>query len=132
MKTYLQSIAKYEQTIQEALIQEAPHTVFKNVPPEFEYLLNGITDLGFENLGLNEVQFRDIMFGYSGEGVAIPGTQLKMRANGTFNGIIEPISPGEKLPTLPDNWQEAVLVVGYDNKVIHAGSLVRKEQLPPE
>ena len=130
MKTYLQSIAKYERTIQEALITEAPHTVFKSIPPEFEYLSKGITDLGFENLGLNEAQFKEIMLGFSGRGVAIPGTQFKMRANGSFNGVIEPTSPTEELPTLPDYWQEGVLVVDYDNNVIYAGSRVRKDQLP--
>lgn len=130
MRTYLQSIKTYPEVVQEALIREAPHTIFGNTPGSLEVLGKGIVDLGFENLGLSEDRFKEIMLGFSGKGVIIPGTDLKMRAGSSFQGTIEPRGRDD-LPVLPENWLDAVLVIDPDSgEVLYAGSLVRKDQLP--
>lgn len=132
MRTYLQSLKKYPNVVQEALIHEAPHTMFTEVPGEYSVLTQGIVDLGFENLGLDESRFKEVMLGFSGKGVIIPGTNLKMRAGSSFRGLIEPRGRDD-LPVLPDNWMEAVLVIDRETgEIIHAGSLVRADQRGPE
>lgn len=129
MRTYLHSIKKHSEIVQEALIREAPHTIFSKAPDGLEVLTKGIVDLGFENLGLDEERFKEVMLGFSGRGVIIPGTDLKMRAGSSFQGLIEPRGKDD-LPVLPENWVEAVLVIDRETgEVIHAGSLVRKDQL---
>ena len=130
MRTYLHSLKSYPESIQEALIQEAPHTRFTSAPSGLEFLTKGIVDLGFENLGLNEREFKETMLGFSGLGVIIPGTGgLKIRADGMFRAVVEK-NGRQKLPILPENWKEAVIVLNPDtNQVVHAGALVRKDQL---
>lgn len=126
--TYLHSIRQHPQSIQEALISEAPHTKINAAPPGLEYLTQGIVDFGFENLGLPEAEFKRVMLGFSGQGVMLTGHDMIVRAVGTFGAVIE--RPGRaKYPLLPENWEEAVLVIDTESgEIIHAGSLVRADQ----
>lgn len=130
MKTYLQSIKSYPLSIQEALIQEAPHTKIRVAPQELDYLTKGIVDFGFENLGLSEKEFKIVMLGFSQHGVGLTGFDgLKVRADGTFGAVIERIGRGT-VPMLPENWQDAVIVIDPDtNQIVHAGALVRSDQM---
>ncbi len=131
MRTYLQSLKLYPQSIQEALIQEAPHTRFPVAPKGLEFLTKGIVDLGFENLGLDEREFKRIMLGFSSLGVIIPNSGgLKIRADGMFQAVVEQNGRQRGLPILPDNWKDAIIVIDPGtNEIIHAGVLVRKDQL---
>jgi hypothetical protein len=131
MMNYFTSLQSYPVVIQEALINEAPHTRFINIPEELDFLRKGIVDLGFENLGLDEKAFKEIMNAFVRGGVKIPGTPWKMRADDLFKSTIERVGQNEILPTLPDYWAEAVMTVDIDtNKVLYAGSRVRQNQLP--
>ena len=119
----------YPEVVQEALIKEAPHTTVNNAPQELDYLTKGVVDFGFENLNLNESQYKEIMLGFSGDGVVLTGFNLIIRANFSFGASIEkPRKNLKEYPQLPENWQEAVLVMSLDDKIIYAGDLVRKNQ----
>lgn len=130
--TYYDKIKHFEVPILEMLISEAPHTSFNNVPPEFKFLTGGLVDLGFENIP-DKALSKEIYISFTKNGVAIPGTQLKMRAEFGMKANIEPTKPNESLPTLPDDWMEFVHVIDPNSgKTIHKGSKLGAHQFSTE
>ncbi len=126
--TYLDKIKHFAEPIIEMLVTEAPHTSFGSVPPELNFLKGGSVDLGFENIPDKELA-RTIYRAFSGTGVAIPGTQYKMRAEFGMVANIETIKPDEQLPTLPEDWMEYVHVIDVNSqKSLYQGSKLGTHQ----
>lgn len=128
---YSEKIQHLPEHIRESIIREAPHTRVQGpLPPELAFLGGGpeFVDLGFENLGLPEIEKRVLYDAFVGHGVAVPGTNYKLRYTKTGITVVEPTTAGEELVTLPDFWAEAVLVVGENNRPSYVGKRVRPEQ----
>lgn len=128
---YFEKIKSLPNDIMEDVIREAPHTrIVGPLPPALSFLGGGteFVDLGFENLRLSPAEKDKIRFAFVNSGVAIPGSDLKLRYARTGVTVIEPIAPGEAIITLPDDWMEAVMVIGNDNKPSYVGKLVRPDQ----
>ena len=112
--------------VHQTLIEGPPATFLGQISPGLEFLFNGNTDLGFENLGLSNDEYARLALAFwRGSGVAIPGTNLKMRQLEAFQATIAPADGTE--PTLPDYWKKAVLVARSDNKLTWVGHLVRDD-----
>jgi hypothetical protein len=123
---YYNSLQHHSKPVKEALISEAPHTSFKNVPDEFAFFRGKSVDLGFESLGLDEQAFRNIMLGFIKNGIRIPGTNYRIRADNTLKSTFELVGPDTEIPVLPEHWLDAVLIMGDGNEVVHAGDAARK------
>lgn len=111
------------------LTKMADWAEFRQAPPELAFLL-GDVDLGFENLGLNAQQQRALIAAFQGDGVAVPGTALKLRKlPNTSVAVVEPATGQE--PILPDNWKQGVYTLA-GNVFTYVGKKVRRhDQLPP-
>ena len=130
-KIYRDVIAHLPGPIREEIVKESPHTRFVGpLPSELEFLggtERHYVDLGFENLGLSEAERNAIYSAFSGHGVAIPGTNYKLRYANAGLAVVEAVEPGEELVSLPDYWAEAVLVFdGFEPSYV--GKLVRPNQ----
>lgn len=126
--TYYDKIKHFEEPILEMLLTEAPHTTFGTVPPELNFLKGGIVDLGFENIPNKELA-RTIYRAFTQNGVAIPGTKYKMRAEFGMIANIEQIKPNEELPILPEDWMEFVHVIDvHTHKPIYVGNKLGTHQ----
>jgi len=88
-------------------------------------------DLGFENLGIPKQEQNKIGQGYAGGGVILPNTGYKFRLSAGLQTIIEPLGPEdlETLPSMPEDWKEAVLTLNSSYEPVHIGSKVRPDQL---
>jgi len=129
---YYDKIKHFPQPILEMLISEAPHTSFNNVPEQFKFLTGGLVDLGFENIPDKNLA-HDIYLSFTKNGVIIPGTQYKMRAEFGMKANIELVSPKESLPVLPNDWLEFVHVIDPSSgKTIHKGSKLGVHQYATE
>jgi hypothetical protein len=107
----------------------APHAEFLHVPTELLFL-QGDVDLGFENLGLPPPQQQILKVAFESDGVAVPGTILKLRRlpNSTV-GVVE-FATGQE-PALPPDWKKAVYTLA-GNVFTYVGKKVRRnDQLPP-
>lgn len=127
-RIYLESIAHLPEHTREFLVREAPHTRIKEVPEPSLNFLQGIVDLGFENLGLNQADRNALGKAFCGNGVRIPGTTYKLRYHGYLNyTLVEPAS-GDELQ-LPTNWRQSVLVMDNDDQLNWIGKRVRPDQI---
>jgi hypothetical protein len=126
-KTWLESVSQFKGKILETMINEQPHTVFRNqLPSELAILHGSFVDLGFENLSLPDDEFNAIARAFVGNGVAIPGTKLRLRTLTSIDSTVEPADGSE--PMLPTYWKQGVLVLGFDNKLTWVGKRVRADQ----
>ena len=132
-QVYSDRIAKLPQHIQESIMKEAPHTRINGaIPDEWSFLNGAFVDLGFENYMLPQAAKQTIYKGFISDGVAIPNSVYKLRYTRTGVTTIEKRVDGykvEDLPLLPDDWFEAILVLGDNNEIIYQGSLVRPDQV---
>ena len=127
MKSYFETL-KSNPLIIEELILESPHTRFLDVPEEFEFLRNSIVDLGFENLSLDESEYKRLMLSFVKDGLKIPNTKYKIRATSGLKSVIE-INDNQDLLELPENWKEAIYTMDLNtDEIKYSGSLVRKDQ----
>ncbi len=101
----------------------APHAQFQQVPPVLSFL-NGHVDLGFENLGLPPQQWKALEAAFKSVGVAVPGTQFRLRypLNAEF-AVVEPATGQE--PVLPPNWKRALYTIS-GNDFAYIGKSVRR------
>jgi len=134
-KIYSKTIAHLPESIREEVIKEAPHTRFIGfLPPELEFLggtERHIVDLGFEDLGLPESERKAIFIAFTKNGVAIPGTNYKIRVANAGLSVVELIEPGEELVVLPDHWKDAVMVMdGFE--IAYVGKLSRHNPNNPQ
>ncbi len=120
---------RLEDLILEQKLLEAPHVHFnkKGIPSGLSFLIGSFVDLGFENLGLDKVDYNEISKAFINRGLIIPGTTYQMRKNTNGFAFIEPISTATV--KLPANWADAVMVIGADDEITYAGKLVRSEQV---
>ena len=129
-KLYSESIQSLPDTLKETILKEAPHTRIEGeIPPEWSFLQGSFIDLGFENLQVSQAIKRQILNSFIGNGVAVPNSSYKLRYTRTGITVIEKISSNERLVLLPDDWFEAILVLGDNNEVTYRGSLVRPDQV---
>lgn len=120
-KIWLEAIYNLPSSLHEDLLNEAPHTqIVGAIPSEYSFL-NGLVDFGFENIPNS----RPIFLAFSGTGVRIPNTNLKLRHVRPFETVFEP-SDGSEIE-LPENWKQAVLVID-GNTPSWVGKLVRPDQ----
>ncbi|MHA2401465.1 MAG: hypothetical protein ACYSYU_00110 [Planctomycetota bacterium] len=129
-QVYSDRIAKLPQYIQESIMKEAPHTRIDGaIPDEWSFLNGAFVDLGFENYMLPQAAKQTIYKGFISDGVAIPNSAYKLRYTRTGVTTIEKRGADENLALLPDDWFEAILVLGDNNEIIYQGSLVRPDQV---
>lgn len=129
-RLYSESIQNLPDTLKETILKEAPHTRIEGeIPPEWSFLQGSFIDLGFENYMLPQAAKHTIYKSFISDGVAIPNSAYKLRYNRTGVTTIEKISADERLALLPDDWFEAILVLGDNNKVTYRGSRVRPDQV---
>ena len=97
--TYFDKISHHDEQVLEMLIREAPHTRFIEIKPGFDFLKGVLVDLGFENYEskLGSVIYKE----FTKNGVGIPNTPYKMRAEWGTAAIIEPRVTDEKIVELP-------------------------------
>jgi hypothetical protein len=125
-KLYTESIAHLEPLVREALIREAPRTSFvSEIPEEFNILKAGFVDLNFETYHLPKELRDEIGLAFSSEGVAVPGTQWKLRQGSNGMGRIEPATGNEVM--LPENWRRFVISANQ-GVLLWIGRSVRPEQ----
>jgi hypothetical protein len=123
---YEDKIKDLSKEIKEEIIKEAPHTQIVGVIPDsLSFLRGAFVDLGFENLQISKENKAAIHKAFIGNGVSIPGTNLKFRNTGIGVTVIE---PDDGTISLPHDWFEAVLVLDGD-KVSYAGKHVRPDQI---
>lgn len=130
-RTWLEAVdgRGFDEWTQEKLIKEAPHTRFGgSLPPELSFLSGSFADLGFENLGLSPDEHRALYRAFSGNGVSVPGTHLKLRHPAPGQSGVEPQNGSEE-GELPGNWKQAVFVMNNDDQFTWVGKLVRPEQV---
>lgn len=128
-KTWLEAIEsnRFDEWTREQLINEMPHTHFVGpLPRELEFL-QGLVDLGFENLGLPDEAFREIMMAFGGKGVRVPGTTYRLRHARPMQSAVEPADGTE--PVLPKDWKQAVFVMDANDKFTWIGKRVRPDQI---
>jgi hypothetical protein len=129
VKTWLESVEAnhFDEWTKERMITETPHTSFAGYLPDVLAFLQGkIVDLGFKNLGLSSADQRKILLAFGGNGVCIPGTQLRMRFVNHF-AEVEPMD-GTETATLPTWWKEGVLVLDDQFVPSWVGKRVRPDQ----
>lgn len=130
-KTWLEYIENqgFDESTQHNLIQEAPHTRFgKNLPSSLSFLNGSWVDMGFENLGLDPEKYKALYRAFSGTGVMIPGTNLKLRHAAPGQSGVETQDGTEEI-SLPDNWKQAIFVMDNDDRFTWVGKLVRPIQV---
>jgi len=114
----------FDESTRQMLITEAQRTRFTgDVPGVFEFLGGGFVDLGFENLGLPAKELDAVRLAFVGTGVMVPGTGYRLRHLRPGYSVVEPVD-GSEAATLPDQWTEAVLVLGHDEKYIWIGKRI--------
>ncbi len=113
-QAYAEQIKGMPPTVQESLIQEAPRALIREpIPSELSFLF-GFTDLGFKYLGLTDKELHEILLAYTGVGVIVPKTNLRLRFEYPF-ARFQPLD-GTETKTLPDNWLEGVIAHGKQNE----------------
>jgi hypothetical protein len=125
-KTYLESIAHFEESVREYMIAYAPtHTRIPETPEELRWL-RGWVDLGFKNLGLNSEGLNDVLRAFVHKGVAIPHSPWKLRYAGVkATTVVEP-STGYEEATLPEHWKQAVWVADTTDRPTWIGKRSNK------
>ena len=127
-KTYLESIGHFSELVREGLITWSTRTRFPQVPGELSFLRPGMVDLGFENLGLSEADHKALLLALCGDGVAVPGTQDKLRYTGMATStVVEPATGTE--PPLPAHWKQGLYVVDPQGRLTWIGKRVRPDQV---
>lgn len=130
---YTESIKDMPEAIQEALVNEAPHTRFEKstIPTSLKFLSGAFVDLGFENLGLSVSDFSRIMRAFSGHGVRLPSPNAQLRIRHSRQGLaVVELADGSEEVSLPSHWAEGVLSIDVDDELLWVGKRVRREQLP--
>lgn len=130
-RLYTETIKRFEPEIQEDLLREMPHTRFGyKVPAELSMLAGSWADLNFESLGLPREEQAMLLRAFGGEGVRIPGSDLKLRFSGVL-GLTEIETADGSEPVLPEHWLEVVYIVDGDD-LTYFGKRLRPEQLPSD
>jgi hypothetical protein len=125
-KTWLDAIEAngFDGRTRQMLVTEAQRTRFPGeLPGVFQFLGGGFVDLGFENLGLPEEELDAVRLAFVGTGVMVPRTGYRLRHLRPGYSVVEPVD-GSEAVTLPDQWTEAVLVLGHDEKYTWIGKRV--------
>jgi hypothetical protein len=127
-KTWLEAVDNLEAGFRKPmLIEAAAHTSFQApLPPELAFLDGRFVDLGFENLGLGQAKFNDLLRAFSGTGVVVPHTTWRLRF-AYPSAVVEP-ADGSEQETLPYWWKEAVLVTDNQFVPTWVGKRVRADQ----
>ncbi|MBX9677484.1 MAG: hypothetical protein K2X38_01890 [Gemmataceae bacterium] len=128
-KTWLDRLEanRFDEWTKARMIEEMPYTYFPGyLPLALAFLQGRFVDLGFENLGLAEPEYRALLLGFGGTGVCIPGTSFRMRF-AYPHAVVEPIDGSERA-TLPASWKEGVLVVNDQGTPTWIGKKVRPDQ----
>lgn len=127
-KLYSEQIGHLDQSIQEAIIREAPHCQIAGMGSIFK-VVGDFVDLGFENLGLSTDDTRKLYKAFIGEGVIIPSPKpvYKLRYLRTGTCAIE-LSDGTEEVTFPEHWKQAVLILN-GSVPVWIGKLVRPDQI---
>jgi hypothetical protein len=129
-KTWLEAIEKLEPYSAESVIREAPHTHFVgDLPPGFEFLRGAYIDLGYENLGTPPAEVDALNKALLGTGLAVAGTQFRIRTEKGGHTIVEP-ADGSEIACLPPDWKQAVYAFDIGNdKYTWIGKKVRLDQI---
>jgi hypothetical protein len=128
-KTWLEAIEKLEPYSAESVIREAPHTHFVgDLPPGFEFLRGAYIDLGYENLGTPPAEVDALNKALLGTGLAVAGTQFRIRTEKGGHTIVEP-ADGSEIACLPPDWKQAVYVIDNNDKYAWIGKKVRPDQV---
>jgi hypothetical protein len=107
----------------------APHAEFRQVPAGLSFL-HGDVDLGFENLKLAPQQQNALRAAFEGDGVAVPGTDQKLRRLSASSVAVVELASGKE-PALPAHWKRGVYTL-VGNVYAYVGKDVRRnDQLPP-
>ena len=135
---WLESIEQHPPAIQDWLLKETARTRIMNeapyeeltieLPADYKFLGGPgcFTDLGFENLGLDqEAQFA-ILRAFNGDGVRIPGSPYCLRHARPGFTYIE--AGADISVSLPDHWRECVLVT-RGNDLVFVGKRVGSRQI---
>jgi hypothetical protein len=126
-KTWLESVEKLEGGYRKPMLMEAAaHTSFQPpLPSELSFLAGRFVDLGFENLGLGPAKLNDLLRAFSGTGVALAGSKWRLRFAYPY-AVVE-TADGTEQETLPDWWNEAVLVTDNQFLPTWVGKRVRPD-----
>jgi hypothetical protein len=108
-KTWLERIEQLDPSYHDFLLREALHVFgFSGEFPQPLSLLQGhAADMGFEDIGSEELALR-LRRAFSGTGVVVPNTHLKIRFVYP-HAVIEPLD-GSEMDTLPTNWKSYLTV----------------------
>ena len=122
---------QYDEATRQIILNEIPHgnTLLSDLPPELRFL-RGFVDFGFENLGLPPAAQRQLIDGFASNGIAVPGTEWKLRYRGGMGVVAEPADGSE--PVLPTYWKQVVYVVDTTNTYAWIGKRVHPGQLGVE
>lgn len=129
MKTYLESIQRFDSSTQAWLISEAPHAAHglrSSVLPQLQFLVGKGVDFGFENLGLDREQQDKLKQAFITDGVRLPDTTCRLRYGTNPEGALIEEGPAEI--SLPEYWLQGVLA-SHDNAYVWIGKRVRPEQI---
>jgi hypothetical protein len=126
-KTYLESIAHFDEAGREYLIAYAPtHTRIPETPEELRWLRGSVVDLGFKHLGLNLEGLNAVLRAFAHMGVAIPHSRWKLRYTGVAMATVVEPSTGDEEVTLPEHWKQAVWVMDKFGRPTWMGRRVAK------
>ena len=126
-KTYLESIAHFEESVREYMIAYAPtHTRIPETPEELRWLRGSVVDLGFKHLGLNLEGLNAVLRSFAHKGVAIPHSRWKLRYTGVAMATVVEPSTGDEEVTLPEHWKQAVWVMDKYGRPTWMGRRVAK------
>lgn len=125
MKTYRDSISHFPLYVQECLMRGTQRVGFVGDLPADLSLLKGFADLGFENMGLSEDDYKALTSAFDGGGIRVPGTPHRL-CHRSVRGLMELANGNE--PALPTHWKQAVWVM-QDEQFTWIGKKVRPEQI---
>ena len=115
-RTWLEQVESrgFDKWMTEVLIVDAQRTHFAgDFPSGFAFLEGGFVDLGFGLLGLTDERLDAVRRAFVGRGVAVVGTDFRIRNLGPGRSVVVP-ADGTELATLPGHWRRGVLVVKGD------------------
>src|SRR5690349_9752515 len=72
------------------LVAEAQRTRFPgNPPPGFDFLHGAFVDIGFDRLGLSDMELDAVRLAFIGTGLAVPGTPFRLRCVRPVMSVVE-------------------------------------------
>jgi len=109
--TWLEVIEALDPAVHDEMLRETARTIFRGpLPDEFQFLMPGFVDLGFEHLDLSPQEYGVLLRSFCSTGVAVPGTDRRMRY--LYPHTVVECADGSENSTLPQTWKQAVLVLG--------------------